>query len=227
MVSCSAIRHQLEAVEYDLESLPSDTTAHLTTCAACQAYAAQMQHLRAILAEQPRVLPPASFDAQLRLRLGQESHRFREPVLAWIPTPVLAAVALVIVVTSVLAVRSSMQMVLHPAPTVAAALVLPTLPEQTLVTALSGQLRGDLSSSRPSSAAPARTTVAASRPGRLMPAAVRQASLPVRETNGVVVLWYGRFGERVLRLPPVVYGVQPVLDRRSAAEGELSDDSVF
>ncbi len=224
MVSCSTIRRQLEAVEYDPEALPPEMAAHLTACADCRAYATQMQSLRSLLSGQPRVVPPATFDAELRLRLGRDAHRFREPFLAWVPTPVLAAVALVVVVTSALAVRSSMQMVLHPAPTVAAALVLPTLPERALVTALSSQLSETLPGSRP---APAKTTVAFSRSGRMTAVAVRQASLPIREVNGVVVLWRGRSGERVLRLPPVVYGAQPILDRRPAVEGESSDDSVF
>jgi len=102
--------------------------------------------------------------------------------------------------------------------------VLPTLPERTLVTALSRQLDGSLPGSRP---APARAAVAVARPGRMTPAAVRQTSLPAREANGVVVLWRGRSGERVLRLPPVVYGAQPIVDRRPATEGESSDDSIF
>ncbi|QUV99643.1 hypothetical protein J8C02_09475 [Chloracidobacterium sp. MS 40/45] len=224
MVSCSTIRRQLEAVEYDPEALPPEAAAHLMACAECRAYAAQMQSLRGLLSGQPRVLPPATFDAELRLRLGRDVHRFREPFLAWVPTPVLAAVALAVVVTSALAVRSSMQMVLHPAPTVAAALVLPTLPERALVTALSRQLGGNLPGSRP---APARAAVAVARPGRMTPVAVRQAALPAREANGVVVLWRGRSGERVLRLPPVVYGAQPIVDRRPATEGESSDDSIF
>ncbi|MGQ9897050.1 MAG: anti-sigma factor family protein [Acidobacteriota bacterium] len=225
MVNCSAIRRQLEATEYELDTLPQEVAAHLEVCDHCRTHAAQMQSLRAMLSEQPRVLPPATFDAELRLRLRQDAHQFREPFLAWVPTPVLATIALVAVVTSALAIRMSMQMVLHPTPTVATALVRPTLPEQTLAVALNNQLSGSFSDS---GLTPARTPVAVSRPGRLLPVTTRQkASLPAQGTNDVVLLWRGRFGERVLRLPSVVYGARPILDRRLAAEGESSDDSVF
>jgi hypothetical protein len=221
MVSCSKIRRQLEAVEYDLDRLPPETRAHVAECAACWDYATQMQSLRRLLAEQPRVLPPASFDAELCQRLRQDAHRFREPFLGWVPTPVLAAVAMVVVVASALAIRSSMQMVLHAPPSVTAALTLPTRPEQTLTMSLHPQLGG------PSRPALVRTTPVVSRRGRMAPVTVRQNSLPAPQSEGVVVLWRGRSGERMLRLPPVVYGMQPIFDRRSVTEGESSDDSVF
>ncbi|MFQ3582463.1 MAG: hypothetical protein SNJ67_13155 [Chloracidobacterium sp.] len=226
MAKCQVIRRQLEAVEHEPDAhLPAEVGEHLDQCVHCRAYVVQMQTLRTLLSEQPRVMPPATFDAEIRLRLGREAHRFREPFLAWIPTPALAVLAVAVVVTSALAVRSSMQMVLQSPPTVAEAVALPTLPERALATALSVQLASSLPPAPISTATP-RMTLTPSRLGRATSTTTRRTG-PAADANGVVVLWRGRTGERVMRLPSVVYGVQPVLERRSAAEGESSDNSVF
>ncbi len=226
MASCHVVRRQLEAGEFDPDALPPSATAHLAQCAACRTFAAQMQNLRLLLAEQPRIVPPANFDAQIRLRLGREAHRFREAWLAWVPTPVLASLAAAVVVVSALAVRSSVQLALEsPAPTITEALTKPTLPEQTLATTLSTQL-GAAATTRP--ALLPRPTAVPTRVGRTPVLAVsRSTTAPVNENSGVVVLWRGRSGERVMRLPKVIYGVQPIVERRAGVGNESSDDSVF
>lgn len=228
MANCRLMRRQLETVEYDPDALPPSVAAHLTQCAECRAYAAQMRSLRTLLAEQPRVTPPASFDAEIRLRLGREAHRFQEPWLAWIPTPVLASIATVFVVAGAFAVRSSLQSVQSalrgPSPTVAEALTRPPFPEPTPATAFSARLGGDAPATR---AALPRPSPMVARFGRVAPATARAATPSVNETGGVVVLWRGPSGERVMRLPKVVYGVRPIVERRAAFGGEASDDSAF
>lgn len=229
MANCRLMRRQLETVEYDPDALPPSVAAHLTQCAECRAYAAQMHGLRRLLAEQPRVTPPAHFDAEIRLRLGREAHRFQEPWLAWIPTPVLASIAAAVVVAGAFAVRSSLQSVQlalrDPSPTVAEALTKPPFTEPPPTTAFNARLGGDAPAPRATLPRPAAMVA---RFGRVSPATTaRAAPPPVNETGGVVVLWRGRSGERVMRLPQVVYGVQPIVERRAAPGGEASDNSVF
>lgn len=225
MANCHIIRRQLEAVEYDTDALPPNAADHLTQCIDCRTFASQMQGLRALLADQPRVAPPATFDAEIRLRLSREAHRFQDPWPAWIPTPVLASIAAAVVVASALAVRSSMPLALQtPAPTITEALTKPTLPDQTLATTLRAQLGATTPTARP--VLPPRALPAATRLGRAASASFHPS--PPAETAGMVVLWRGRSGERIVRLPKVIYGVQPVVERRAASSnGEASDDSVF
>jgi hypothetical protein len=108
MANCHIARRQLELVDFD-ESvfLGADVERHLDDCSDCRAYATDMRALREMLADQPRVVTPPNFETVLKARIRRESPLYREPRLAWIPTPALAAIALVTVVSVSFAVRSN------------------------------------------------------------------------------------------------------------------------
>lgn len=108
MANCHVARRQLELVEFDEHAfLGADAERHLDECADCRAFASDMRALRGMLADQPRVAVPPNFETSLKARLRREAPRYREPRLAWIPTPALGAIALATVISVGFAVRSN------------------------------------------------------------------------------------------------------------------------
>lgn len=108
MANCHVARRQLELVEFDeCAYLGADVDHHLDECADCRAFARDMRALRGMLAEQPRIAVPSNFEAALKARIRREAPRYREPRLAWIPTPALGAIALATVISVGFVVRSN------------------------------------------------------------------------------------------------------------------------
>ncbi len=108
MANCLVARRQLELVEFDERAyLGADIEHHLDECTDCRAFASDMRALRGMLADQPRIAVPPNFEAALKARLRREAPRYREPRLAWIPTPALGAIALATVISVGFVVRSN------------------------------------------------------------------------------------------------------------------------
>jgi hypothetical protein len=138
MANCLVARRQLELAEFDEHAfLGADAERHLDECADCRAFASDMRALRGMLADQPRVAVPPNFETSLKARIRREAPRYREPRLAWIPTPALGAIALATVISVGFAVRSNFAP-LEPAnvaSTSNAAISLPVSPAQKVETA--------------------------------------------------------------------------------------------
>lgn len=228
MANCHVARRQLELVEFDdCAYLGTDVEHHLDECADCRAFARDMRALRGMLAEQPRIAVPPTFEASLKARIRREAPRYREPRLAWIPTPALGAIALATVLSVGFVVRSNFAPLepVNVASTPSAAVSLPLAEPVTVATA----------AVRPVVASPVATAarpVAAkySRPAR-RPANTRDlqglsAHLPAdrdlsaESTSSTPFYVENRGTGRVENVPKMIYGVTSALPRPEPSETE-------
>jgi predicted anti-sigma-YlaC factor YlaD len=220
MLNCQQTRRQLESLDFD-ESAFSDPAVerHLDRCPSCQAAANEIRAVRNLLMSQPRVTTPPDFDIRLRSRLRAERNAQR-PFLAWLPTPALAACAVVAALTAGYAVRTSWQ-----SPPVAP-------PVANAAAPATGSTPTDLAVIAASPVAVAPSPVVNAKP---VTVALRQRSAarsaPLRASAArdkvILLLRDGDDTERVIGVPPVTYGSRPVIALRNASTGESGDHSVF
>ncbi len=219
MLNCHQTRRQLESLDFD-ESAFSDPAVerHLERCPSCQAAANEIRAVRNLLMSQPRVATPPDFDIRLRSRLRAERNAPR-PFLAWLPTPALAACAVVAALTAGYAVRTS-----WPSPPVAPPVANAAAPATSSAPTDFAAIAASPVAVAPSPVVNKPVTVAL----RQRPAA-RSAPLRAAAARDKVILLLrdGDDTERVIGVPPVTYGSRPVIALRNASTGESGDHSVF